>query len=338
MNDSTISSQSPREQFDTLIDLLATDDAEDSLNRQNRDDTLTVGLRNTEGKLDFNKIRSFFSHKGANHITGDIRLPDRPSSVSALSSAVPTRISPGHGLSRSVDSSIANRPASLSQPHAEVQPKSYITRVTEIGIIQPEKDDETIGHKAQFKGQPESTPAFDELEKMPCNVLMADLEKALTLAKSELSNLRDRYNELHSIILELLGPDAVSNYHCGAGSDGLLKDQKSCAPRTSDRSVTPASRLVNPIPESASQGTSPFAHDTKEDDLVTIKSSRENGAPSPADVQRALDFVHRVDELVWRRSRYRHTMSRGPPLSETNLEALLQRVALWEDIARNPVS
>jgi hypothetical protein len=54
-----------------------------------------------------------------------------------------------------------------------------------------------------------------------------------------------------------------------------------------------------------------------------------------SDVERAIQFVVRADELIWRRSRYPN----GPPapvFSQSNLDALAARLALWESIIRAP--
>jgi hypothetical protein len=61
---------SPRpisDQFDALIELLATDDARDDSNFHIvPEGTASAGLRDTEGKLDYAKIRALFSQRRAN--------------------------------------------------------------------------------------------------------------------------------------------------------------------------------------------------------------------------------------------------------------------------------
>jgi hypothetical protein len=55
------------DQFDALIELLATDDAGDDSNFHIvPEGTASDGLRDTEGKLDYAKIRSLFLQRRAN--------------------------------------------------------------------------------------------------------------------------------------------------------------------------------------------------------------------------------------------------------------------------------
>ena len=54
-----------------------------------------------------------------------------------------------------------------------------------------------------------------------------------------------------------------------------------------------------------------------------------------SDMERAIRFLVRTDELVWRRSRYPN----GPPapvFSQSNIDALTERLFLWENIVRAP--
>lgn len=57
---------------------------------------------------------------------------------------------------------------------------------------------------------------------------------------------------------------------------------------------------------------------------------------SIADVQRALEFVVKTDELIWRRSVY-SSASGGPTAAvfdDDNLMALIERLTLWERVIR----
>lgn len=55
-----------------------------------------------------------------------------------------------------------------------------------------------------------------------------------------------------------------------------------------------------------------------------------------ADIQRALTFLQRTDELVWRRST--RTSGIGGPTAavydEKNITALMERLSLWEEVVR----
>ncbi len=51
--------------------------------------------------------------------------------------------------------------------------------------------------------------------------------------------------------------------------------------------------------------------------------------------ERAIRFLIRADELVWRRSRYPNGPS-APVFSQDNIDAVTQRLTLWESIIRAP--
>ena len=77
------------DQFDALIELLATDDARDDSNFHIvPEGTASNGLRDAEGKLDYAKIRSLFLQRRANddgnHILPFDRLHSEPSSGTKL--------------------------------------------------------------------------------------------------------------------------------------------------------------------------------------------------------------------------------------------------------------
>jgi len=57
-----------------------------------------------------------------------------------------------------------------------------------------------------------------------------------------------------------------------------------------------------------------------------------------SDLKRAIGFLSRVDDLVWARSRHPsiHKGSFDAVFKKENVEALLQRLTLWENIVRNP--
>lgn len=54
-----------------------------------------------------------------------------------------------------------------------------------------------------------------------------------------------------------------------------------------------------------------------------------------SDTERAIQFLIRADELVWRRSRYPNGPS-APVFSQGNVDAVTRRLALWESIIRTP--
>ncbi|KAI0250393.1 hypothetical protein BJV78DRAFT_1283203 [Lactifluus subvellereus] len=52
-----------------------------------------------------------------------------------------------------------------------------------------------------------------------------------------------------------------------------------------------------------------------------------------SDADRAIQFLIRTDELVWRRTRYPNAPP-APVLSQSNIDAIIQRLTLWESIVR----
>ncbi|KAI5995071.1 hypothetical protein EDD15DRAFT_2429186 [Pisolithus albus] len=65
-----------------------------------------------------------------------------------------------------------------------------------------------------------------------------------------------------------------------------------------------------------------------------LRSTRGN--LNPQDISRALDFVERVDEIIWRRSSLPTNSSLNPTFSAGNVEGLLSRLELWEKMIRGP--
>ena len=53
------------------------------------------------------------------------------------------------------------------------------------------------------------------------------------------------------------------------------------------------------------------------------------------DTERAIQFLIRADELVWRRSRYPNGPT-APVFSQNNIDAVMERLSLWESIIRAP--
>ena len=52
------------------------------------------------------------------------------------------------------------------------------------------------------------------------------------------------------------------------------------------------------------------------------------------EISRALDFVERIDEMVWRRTSFPMNPSLAPIFSNSNIEALRVRLELWERMVR----
>ena len=83
MSEEVRNPQPNSDQFDALIELLATDDACDDSNFHIvPDGTASEGLRDAEGKLDYAKIRSLFLQRRANDMGNHVSTSDQPQSES----------------------------------------------------------------------------------------------------------------------------------------------------------------------------------------------------------------------------------------------------------------
>ena len=81
MSEEVRNPQPNSDQFDALIELLATDDACDDSNFHILPDgTASEGLRDAEGKLDYAKIRSLFLQRRANDMGNHVSTSDQPQS------------------------------------------------------------------------------------------------------------------------------------------------------------------------------------------------------------------------------------------------------------------
>jgi hypothetical protein len=81
MSEEVRSPQQNSDQFDALLELLATDDACDDSNFHIvPDGTASEGLRDAEGKLDYAKIRALFLQRRANDNANHVSTSDKPQS------------------------------------------------------------------------------------------------------------------------------------------------------------------------------------------------------------------------------------------------------------------
>jgi len=69
--------------------------------------------------------------------------------------------------------------------------------------------------------------------------------------------------------------------------------------------------------------------------IISTLTSAFGSVPPISDTERAIQFLIRADELVWRRSRYPNGPS-APVFSQDNIDAVSQRLTLWESIVRAP--
>ncbi|KAI0299532.1 hypothetical protein BC826DRAFT_995082 [Russula brevipes] len=132
------------------------------------------------------------------------------------------------------------------------------------------------------------------------------LQDALTKANEEVAQLHREVLQLQTQITKLFKSN--SSQEAGDVSDtrGYLANTTKLAASTLDN-----------VQETSAIGTT-----------VTTHVDR-------SDMERAIQFLIRTDELVWRRSRYPNGPP-GPVFSQRNIDAITERLALWENIVRSP--
>lgn len=96
--------------------------------------------------------------------------------------------------------------------------------------------------------------------------------------------------------------------------------------------------------EEAKQALTVIAHtlNIRPSHLLTEEEVPEiNATPSQIrcdlsleEISRALDFVERIDEMVWRRTSFPMNPSLAPIFSDSNIETLRVRLELWERMVR----
>ncbi|KAN0118483.1 hypothetical protein V8E52_005213 [Russula decolorans] len=268
------------DQFDALIELLASDDACDDSNFHIAPEGVTsTGLRDANGKLDYAKIRSLFLQRQANndgnHAMHSDALSHNPNSESGLK---PPLIVVEEPTALAGDSLL---PKPLSQG-GDIEP-SKIEAVPKDGDV----------HHSQSVLPPEVSG----------DSIVDHLHATLLKAEEEVAQLRDQVFQLQTQANKLF----ESNFSQESRDVSDIRGYLANTPRS-------APAALNNVQEASATGSS---------------------APTEVDVERAIQFVVRTDELVWRRSRYPNGCP-APVFSQSNLDALTERLTLWESIIRAP--
>lgn len=168
------------------------------------------------------------------------------------------------------------------------------------------------------------------------------LNGALSRATSEIHSLRERYETLRAVVTERLSPPSglqtgkpsarpsgnhtipLSHAHTQRGLEsGQLDEISSLSEYEAKNILTGLIASLRLSPGSIMNLVSKFP-----DDPVTPHPS------SLDDIRTSMEFLARVDELVWKRSVL--ATSDGPDLlySRANTDALIARLALWEKTIR----
>ncbi|KAA1472126.1 hypothetical protein DENSPDRAFT_162649 [Dentipellis sp. KUC8613] len=321
-------------QFDALIDLLATDDAADPLS--DIPPSASDGLRDAQGNLDFAKVRTFFAGRAVDQRAS----PETNAHTNALS---------GNGM-ESVDvlSKFSDSPSPAgspppSPPDAHVgETGQYVVddlrQHTGRGMDPPaslhqryfnsyDKPDRASPHREESAAE-EHAGMPDARE--PIALTVDDLDRALSLARKEVAELRSRTRELRSTITEDLAPFPLKDVN--AGTEDVSGASSASELRHDD---------VDNVPPAIQALSGDQARRLLAEVVQTLSLPLDTPAFTErlADIRRAQDFLSQTDELVWRRSSSRTgaATAPGPASSAQNVTALAQRLALWEHVIRNPI-
>ncbi|KAH9983708.1 hypothetical protein BJV74DRAFT_597465 [Russula compacta] len=274
------------DQFDTLIELLATDDASDDSNFHIAlEGTASTGLRDASGKLDYTKIRSLFLKRRANNDDNPVLISDsfhdEPNSGIRLPQIVveePTALTEGPFLPTAL---VPERDAKFSE--IEAVPMDGDVRYSQ-SVLPPEASGDSLVH---------------------C------LQEALSKAKEEVEQLRRHVLQLQTQATELFKSNPSQEEREMGDARGYLAS-----------TTKPAVSTLSNVQDAFATGT------TAPTGATNIDRS---------DMERAIQFLIRTDELVWRRSRYPNS-SPAPVFSQSNIDAMTERLTLWENIVRAPTS
>jgi len=273
--------KSSSDQFDALIELLATDDAADESNFHIAPEgTASTGLRDASGKLDYTKIRSLFQQRQYSKDVGVQHLPSFHPSINDPYREI------------KLPAIVVEEPTALADTSPPIKPQP-LQRVGESSENEMAPEVQYRGAKQTFKEDNFPHALDDVASQASKGSEVLNLDSALSKAYEEIAELRGRVLELETDASELL------NSHLPQESG--LGDTRGCVSKPVVSTLTSA--------------------------LAPIMNS--------SDTERAIQFLIRADELVWRRSRYPNGPS-PPVFSQDNIDAVMERLSLWESMIRAP--
>ncbi|KAI6103310.1 hypothetical protein EV401DRAFT_1875348 [Pisolithus croceorrhizus] len=316
----------PNEAFEALIDLLASDGIDDvpptSSVPRARITADGAALRDESGRLDFEKICSMF--QGQNHAESQGETP-----VEAVQPDQQVLDSLGGGAQTDVD------------------PPRDIVSVEDTVTLKANPITATVQNSRPDRSRyPDVDSAAHSNDVQPLrNVLTTpfsfdQLNDALGSARDEMRTLRRQYDELQKLVAERLGKgkerkmtqETVSGAQDSKpyGDDGIATEVAQLSEEEAKRALTARifSSITNVRPSLLLSGDPNSA--------PSNLSPRTRGNLNPQDISRALDFVERVDEIIWKRSSIPISSSLDPVFTAGNVEGLLSRLELWEQMVRGP--
>ncbi|KAI6027901.1 hypothetical protein BKA83DRAFT_4235517, partial [Pisolithus microcarpus] len=355
----------PNEAFEALIDLLTSDRVDDapptSTVPQARVTADGAALRDQSGRLDFEKICSMF--EGQNHAEshGGIPVgdgePDRWV-LDSLGGAAQTDMDDRRDNVEDTDTLKANpvtanvqdsRPDRSGYPDVDSAVPSSDAPPPRDVLTTPFSFDQLNDALGSARDETRTLrQQYDELQKLVAERLgkgkeLKGLErKATQKVVSGAQDSKTRRDATAPSDLRVpptavwdgteAGPQIAteggSNYGPKQdGDNGIAAEVAQLSEEEARRALMAIANMTNVRPSlllSEDPGSAPFE-----------LSSCTRGNLSPQDTSRALNFVERVDEIIWRRSSLPTNSSLDPIFSAGNVEGLLSRLDLWEKMVRS---
>ncbi|KAI5984453.1 hypothetical protein EDD15DRAFT_2583346 [Pisolithus albus] len=348
----------PNEAFEVLIDLLTSDGIEDpplsaptaSGARVTAEET---ALRDQSGRLDFEKIRSMFEGRDHGESQGGIPVGAGEPDGRMLDSL-------GGGTQTDVNDRRDNVCPLYDRFTLYSYRLCYCQQVGDTNISKAKPITSTEqDSRPDRSGYPDvdgTVPSNDV--PPPRDVLTTpfsfdQLNDALGSTRDEMRTLRRQYDELQQLtcrdataLPDLRVPATAVRDGTEAGrqitteggsdsgpkrvgDDGIAAEVARLSEEEARRALTAGVLPMTNVRPSALLSGDPSSAPFK-------SSPSTRGNLSPQDISRALDFVERVDEIIWRRSSLPTNSPPNPTFSAGNVEGLLSRLELWERVVRSP--
>ncbi|KAI5994073.1 hypothetical protein F5J12DRAFT_418600 [Pisolithus orientalis] len=352
----------PNEAFEALIDLLASDGIDDvppasAVPRRARSTSGGAVLRDASGRLDFEKICSMFEWQNLTASQGG----------APVGSIVPDQQVPD-SLGESVKTGVDDRRDCQVENAAALQ-ENPVTSTIQDSV--PDRNGRPNGDNALHSNDAPQLPdvlttrfSFDQLNDAldsahdEMRTLHRQYDELRTLVaerfgkgkklggpEQKMTQKVEREAQVKDSAApsDLRVPDTIvqngaetgsqiaiegSSYHDPkqGGDDNLATEIARLSEEDAKRALTAIASMTNVRPSlllSEDFGSAP-----------SKLSPRTRGNLGLQDISHALDFVERVDEIVWRRSSIPIKSSLDPVFSAGNVEGLLSRLELWERMVR----
>ncbi|KAI5995096.1 hypothetical protein EDD15DRAFT_2575027 [Pisolithus albus] len=322
----------PNEAFEVLIDLLTSDGIEDPpLSAPTvsgaRVTTEETALRDQSGRLDFEKICSMFERRDHGESQGGIP------------------VGAGEPDGRELDSLGGGTQTDLGDTN--------ISKANPITATEQDSPPDRSGYP-DVDGAVPSNDVPPPRDVLTTPFSFDQLNDALGSARDEMRTLRRQYDELQQLtcrdataLPDLRVPATAVRDGTEAGRQITTEGGSDYGPKQvgDDGIAAEVARLSEEEARRALTGgviasmtnIRPSALLSRHPNSAPFKSSPSTrGNLSPQDISRALDFLERVDEIIWRRSSLPTNSSLDPIFSAGNVEGLLSRLELWEKMVRSP--